>query len=389
MIRLYHIGLTWVCVLIISLAGTLWVNGEEELKDEEKMELNAKAAVLLDGHTGRVLYGKNEKIQLPMASTTKIMTCLIALENSNPNDPVVFSDYAASMPDVQLNAVSGDMFYMKDLLYALMLESHNDVAVAIAEHIGKTEKEFAEMMNERAKEIGCAYTNFVTANGLDELNHYTTAEELGLITIEALKNEQFVKIINTSSYQFSTIDGKKNYQINNKNKFLQMMSGAYGVKTGFTNQAGYCFVGAIEYEGESYVSVVLGSGWPPNQNWKWDDTKKLVEYGLENYELQRNEEKLEAVGELFVDNGIENSVALVAELKNDKFLINKEEKYVIHAIQDLKRNAPVLDNDIIGWVYGMVDDVIIEKAPVFAEKTVKKKTYGYCLFKTMELWMKL
>ena len=193
--RLYRIGLTCVLVCVVSLFGTLWVYSMSSEEAEANLKLHAQAAVLIDGDTSRILYGKNENIPLAMASTTKIMTCLMALENARMDDIVVISDYAASMPDVQLNAKSGDSFYMEDLLYALMLESHNDVAVAIAEHVGGSEEEFANMMNRRAKELGCIQTNFVTANGLDAEEHYTTAEELARITIEALNNKKFIEIM--------------------------------------------------------------------------------------------------------------------------------------------------------------------------------------------------
>lgn len=142
---------------------------------------------------------------MAMASTTKIMTCLVALENAQLSDLVEISEYAAGMPDVQLNAVAGDSFYLGDLLYALMLESDNDVAVAIAEHVGGSVEAFAEMMNVRAEELGCTQTCFVTPNGLDAEGHCTTAAELAKIASEAIKNETFVKIINTARGYVDTV----------------------------------------------------------------------------------------------------------------------------------------------------------------------------------------
>ncbi len=388
MIRLYRLCLTWICAFIISIAGTLWVNGKEETKNEEVLDLNAKAAVLLDGHTGRVLYGKNEKEPLAMASTTKIMTCLIALENAKLDDKVMISDYAASMPDVQLNAAAGDTFYMKDLLYSLMLESHNDVAVAIAEHVGGSEEHFAELMNDRAKEIGCIHTNFVTANGLDAKNHYTTAEELGKITYEALQNEIFVEIINTREYKFSNIEDTKNYYVYNKNKFLDMMPGAYGVKTGYTNQAGYCFVGAIDDHNETFISVVLGSGWPPHQNVKWQDTKTLMNYGLQYYDLQWvGVDQLE-LGTLSIIDGIENEVNLLVDCEKEKLLVKESDQISIRILRELQKQAPVVENEIVGWVYYLINNNPVCKYPIYIQESIKEKTYGYCLCKTLcILWM--
>ena len=155
---------------------------------------------------------------------------------------------------------------MRDMLYSLMLESHNDTAVAIAESIAGDTLSFANMMNERAKQIGAKNTNFVTPNGLDAEQHYTTAYDLALIAAEAVKNEEFLKIVNTPSHSFQDIDGKRQYAAGNKDAFLSMMNGAIGIKTGFTGNAGYCFVGALKRDNRTFISVVLASGWPPNKS---------------------------------------------------------------------------------------------------------------------------
>ena len=383
---IYRILMICFCVLFVSMSGTVWVYCKEE--ENNDLNLFAKAAVLIDGKTGRTLYGKNENDILAMASTTKIMTCLVALENSNPDDKVIISDYAASMPDVQLNAVAGETFYMKDLLYSLMLESHNDVAVAIAEHIGESEVGFAKMMNKRAEEIGCVNTNFVTANGLDDPNHYTTAEELGKITFEALKNETFIDIINTKEYRFSNIEGTKHYYVYNKNKFLDMMPGAYGVKTGYTNQAGYCFVGALNDHEKNFISVVLGSGWPPNQNDKWSDTKSLINYGLQHYTLQSIGTNNLIPGTISITHGVEDEVSLKVDCKKEDFLIKESDEISMRIIKELKKRAPVSQNEIAGWVYYMINNYPVCKYPIYTEKAIKEKTYGYCLRKTLcILWI--
>jgi len=219
---------------------------DDNNENGQKLKLNSLSALLMDGENNRVLYEVNGYKELPMASTTKIMTCIIALEQGNLNDVVTVSSYAASMPDVQLNIRQGEQYYLKDLLYPLMLESHNDVAVAIAEHIGGSVEGFATMMNDKARALGCNNTNFVTPNGLDADGHYTTARDLAVIASYAIKNEDFIKITNTPSYQFKEINNKRSFNVTNKNKFLYMMDGAIGVKTGFTSKAGYCFVGALK-----------------------------------------------------------------------------------------------------------------------------------------------
>ena len=377
--------LTWFLVCLVGFFGTLWVYGEDT-EERKEMELYAQGAALVDGDTGRLLYGKNEDTPMAMASTTKIMTCLVALENSNMKDKVQISEYAASMPDVQLNAVQGDTFYMKDLLYALMLESHNDVAVAIAEYIGGSEEGFAEMMNIRAERLGCKQTHFVTANGLDADGHCTTAKELAQITVEALKNEQFVEIINTSSYEFSNIEGTRHYQVNNKNSFLYLMEGAFGVKTGFTNDAGYCFVGAASQNEETFISVVLGSGWPPDKTLKWKDTTALMEYGFDCYEKKEIGTNQLDAGVLEVRNGVKNEVILKADCQTRDIILNEKDVVSIEIIKELRKNAPVKQNEIVGWVYYKVNNQTIDTYPIYTIESIERKNLVYCLKSLLKQW---
>lgn len=386
--RLTKICLTLVLSCVVVLAGTLWVNGQENEDGEEDLAgLYAKAAVLADGETGRILWGKNEDEPMAMASTTKIMTCLIALENGNLSDAVEISDYAASMPDVQLDAVAGDHFRLEDLLYALMLESDNDVAVAIAEHVGGSVEGFAEMMNTRAEGLGCSHTCFVTPNGLDAEGHYTTASELAKIASEAIKNETFVKIINTASHSFSNLEGNRQYQVNNKDSFLQLMDGAFGIKTGFTSDAGYCFVGALNRDGRIYISVVLGSGWPPNKSYKWKDTVNLMNYGIDNFEKQMiGSEGLDA-GTLSISGGYREQVSLRAECHEMEMLMGTEEKGEVCVVKDLSGKAPLAAGTQVGWVYYKVNGEIVESFPICTAENVDKKNYGFCLEEMFRRWL--
>ncbi len=244
----------------------------------DNLRLYAQSAVLMDADNGRVLYEKNGFQEMPMASTTKIMTCIVTLENASPDDVVTVSKYASTMPDVQLNIAGGEQYLLRDLLYSLMLESHNDVAVAIAEHVGGSVEGFAAMMNAKAKELGCEHTHFVTPNGLDADEHYTTAVELAKIASYAIKNEEFLKITNTAAWEFKDLKKSRSFSVSNKDRFLYMYDGAIGIKTGFTGKAGYCFVGAVDKNDKTFVSAVLASGWPPHKNYKWSDTTELMDY---------------------------------------------------------------------------------------------------------------
>lgn len=266
--------------------------------EKTNLDLYARGAVLMDADSGRVLYGKEEDTVLPMASTTKIMTCILALERGNPEDEVEVSSYAASQPKVHLGMSEGDRFYLKDLLYSLMLESHNDSAVAIAEHIGGSVEGFAKLMNEKAEEIGCTDSHFITPNGLDavevtdgkEVRHSTTARDLARIMRYCImlssERETFLEITGTANYSFANRQGSRSYSCANHNAFLTMMDGALSGKTGFTGGAGYCYVGALRRDGRTFIVALLACGWPNHKTYKWIDTRKLMEYGLENYQYR-------------------------------------------------------------------------------------------------------
>lgn len=253
----------------------------------EGLNIYSKSAIVIDAASGRILYEKNAYEPLPMASTTKIMTAVLALEYGNLDDDVTVSEKAASAPKVRLNLSVGEKQKLGDLLYPLMLESANDAAVAIAEHIGGSVDSFCEMMTEKAKEIGAYDTVFRTPNGLDFEDHHSTAYDMALITRYALNNEKFVDIINTRQI---TIGGGeyKTYTLTNKNRLLSEYDGAIGVKTGYTNSAGNCFVGAAKRGDTLLISVVLASGWgSTGKERKWTDTKQLLNYGFNTYKTQK------------------------------------------------------------------------------------------------------
>ena len=212
-------------------------NASKNSAPAELSSLHAKAAILMDGDNQRVLFGKEEEKELPMASTTKIMTCLYAIEHGNLSDKVTFSRKAASAPKVRLGARSGSQFLLSDLLYALMLESYNDVAVAIAEHIGGSVEQFCGDMTQEARDYGCYHTSFETPNGLDSAKHYTTCHDLALLTCLALKNENFCKIIKEQSFSIKELKNGQSYSLNNKNLFLTSYNGAIGVTTGYRTES--------------------------------------------------------------------------------------------------------------------------------------------------------
>ena len=254
---------------------------------EDAVLLHAKAAVLMDGDTGRVLYGKNETEILPMASTTKIMTLILALEYGNPEDLVTVSSYAAKMPDVKLGMRTGEQYRLLDLLYSMMLESHNDSACAVAEHIGGSVESFAKMMNRKAEELGLISTYFITPNGLDAEDahgvHSTSARDLAKLMRYCVfiseKKDAFRKICQTRQYSFSNQEKTRSFALYNKNALLDQMEGVIAGKTGFTGDAGYCYVCAYTDNERTLCIALLGCGWPPSRNYKWSDVRYLLALG--------------------------------------------------------------------------------------------------------------
>ncbi|MEE0290617.1 MAG: D-alanyl-D-alanine carboxypeptidase family protein [Lachnospiraceae bacterium] len=359
--------------------ATKKISGSSYVKKQDitLSSLNAKACCLMDAATGRVLYGKQEDKKLPMASTTKIMTCILALENAKGNDRIPVSSYAASMPDVQLNMQTGDTFYLKDLLYSLMLESHNDTAVAIAEAIGGSVKGFAAMMNQKASELGCTRTHFVTPNGLDDKKHYTTAKELCTIARYAMQNKTFRQIIQTKSHSFSNCDNTRQYRVYNHDAFLSSYAGALGIKTGFTNRAGYCFAGAAKKDGRMLLSSVLACGWPPHKTYKWNDTKALMDYGFSHF--QNVTVPIPSYDPVIpIQNAVKNSLLLTSSIPSKiTYPLSYDDTLTIQRKIPKKLSAPIRQGDIIGYDTISLNRSILEKYPIIAKETIRSRSFSY------------
>lgn len=362
----------------------------ETAPEQEELRLYAKAALLMDASNNRVLYEKNGYEVLPMASTTKIMTAILALEYGNLEDEVTVSKKAASMPKVHLGMREGDVFKLKDLLFSLMLESHNDTAVAIAEHIGGSTEGFAELMNQKARDLGCENTWFITPNGLDASQgdkiHSTTAYDLAKIASYAVQNDLFVTLVGTKSYSFSEKQSGRSFTVYNRDLFLGMMDGAIGIKTGFTNQAGYCFVGAVKKNDRTLVSVVLASGWPPHKTYKWADTKELMSMGVEDYSV-KSVEKAEIPEQIAVINGVEEGVLLNMEWQEVNMLLADWDE--VEVTVDIKENleAPVEKGEIVGYERIEVNDRLFYAFPIETAADMEEYTYDYCLKYLADLFL--
>lgn len=400
--RMRHIAAVTIvtAVLLFTQTSASVQGGENKIPQmvdmtpaiEEPSELHALSAVLMDGDSGRVLYEKDGKTPLANASTTKVLTCIVALESSPGDDYVQVSQNAASQPEVRLGLQKGEQYYLEDLLYSLMLKSHNDTAVAIAEHCGGTVEGFARMLNRKAKQIGCKDTYFITPNGLDAQDengkHHTTAEDLALIMRYAIKNKTFLHISQTRDYTFSEITGKRTFSVHNANALLDMMDGVLAGKTGYTSQAGYCYVCAWEEEGKTFVVSLLGCGWPNHKTYKWSDTKKLLSYGAYNYDYETYWQEPHT-SKILVTDGVENmqnigekvylrgKCSVTSEDREKEILLKKGEAVTCKTEIPQKVSAPVLKGEKLGRIAYYLDGKLITSYPVYAERSVEKISFKW------------
>lgn len=404
------------------------VNAEVRADDrkEEKSttsQLYARAAVLMDADNGRILLGKNEDEALPMASTTKIMTCILALEKGDTEDVAEVSAYGAGQPKVHMGAKKGESYRIGDLLYALMLESYNDAAVIIAEYYGsqmaglsgdiashsaaeskQAVLAFTAEMTKKAKELGCKDTFFVTPNGLDgslelkksgksiNYEHHTTAADLAAVMsyciVKSPKKEAFLKITRTPSYTFHDRkrmesgwqEGSRTVACMNHNAFLQMMDGALSGKTGFTGKAGYCYVGALEKDKKRFTIALLACGWPNNKSWKWHDARLLYEYGLEHYDWRDiREERI--LPDVRVKNGQRDSAGLECREETIELLLSREDEIKVEWDVPKSLTAPVVKGEQVGRVAYFVNGELYREFPVTAAENVPEITYFYCIIR--------
>lgn len=377
----------------------LFLSIQVEAKEKPE-ELYAQSAVLMDADSGRVLFEKDGYSEKAMASTTKIMTCILALEEMQDGMSLTFSEYASSQPKVHLGANAGETFYIEDLLYSLMLESHNDVAVAIAEAISGSVEAFANKMNAKAKEIGCTDTYFITPNGLDAEDengmHSTTAVDLARIMSYCINEspckKEFLKITQTASHEFSNLEGTKTYYCTNKNSYLSMNPEAISGKTGYTSKAGYCYVGAVESEGRTFVVSLLASGWPNHKNYKWQDMKVMIEYATETYQIEKFKTQLDlepvvvkqaAEGALFEDTIIKVEV----EAQGDSVLLGNEEQIEMQIEQIKEVEAPVEAGEKLGRVSYLLQGECLAEYPIVSLESVKRIDFFWIFSKIMELYL--
>ncbi|SCY99153.1 D-alanyl-D-alanine carboxypeptidase family protein [Alkaliphilus peptidifermentans] len=359
-------------ILVFILAVTVVVHAEEA-----PIVTSGRASIVIDASTGRILYENNIHEEMPMASTTKIMTALLAIENA----PL---DYVVKVP-FEAQGIEGSSIYLKsseeikmiDLLYGLMLRSGNDAATAIAIELGGSVEDFATLMNKRAKELGANNTNFMNPHGLHHNEHYTTAHDLALITRAALNEPVFKEIVKTKLY---VADRSTNQYFSNKNKFLRLYDGGDGVKTGFTKRAGRCLVSSATRNEMQFIAVTLD-----DPNW-FNTTMELIDHCFENYVAHIQHEEGEALKTIPTINGKTNALKLVTS-KKIIIPIKPEEEGNLSSVIEAPENieAPALKGQKIGKVYTYLNDQLLDVTELVANEDIEVLTFKDKLYRFFRL----
>lgn len=326
---------------------------------------SARAAYLVDMQTGRVLYQKNENEQVPMASTTKVMTALMALELGDLASEVTTSDNAYGRPGTSIYLDRGEKLTLEEMLYGLMIASGNDAAVAIAEHIGGSVDAFCQMMTARAVELGAVNTRFANPNGLPADNHYTTAKDLTIIAMEAMKHPVFREIVSTQRASIPWQGRSYMRVLKNKNALLSTFEGATGIKTGFTRAAGRCLVFGAKREEMEVIGTVLNC-----PDW-FVDAANIMDEAYQSYTWTCMLPDGDVVGTIQVEGGEmdEMPVVLRGALAAP---ISEEEMPMMRIEIEQSIVAPQPAGMQVGWATMTIDDVVVDQKPLVIADSAKK-----------------
>ena len=372
---------TIIAILFIAIimANSIFVYAENDLS------VDAKASLIIEENSGKVIHEENSNIQNYPASVTKILTAILTLENCELTDTVTVSKTAISnIPSGYVIAplFIGEQMSVEDLLYALMLKSANDAAYVLAEHVGGSVEGFSEMMNKKAEELGCKNSHFVNPNGIHNSDHYTTAYDMYLIAKYAMKNEKFVKIVSTYQHTLSATNkySKNDRIMKNTNTFVNPSSRFYdenvkGIKTGTTLQAGNCLITSISKNGFDVITVILGARTSES---KFSETKRMMNYVFDNYEYTEIHKKGDVIKKIEVEKATKETKSLNLVISDDIKAINniKIKAEEIEPEINLRDEiiAPISKGQELGTIKYTVDGLEYN-AKLLAENDVIKKTY--------------
>lgn len=335
----------------------------------DALDLSAKHAVLIECESGDIIFEKNADSCAPMASTTKVMTALVAIENGQLDKIVTIPEQATGVEGSSIYLHTGERLSLHDLLYALLLESANDAATAIAIEIGGSIEGFAQLMNDKATSLGLTNTHFTNPHGLDSSEHYTSAHDLALLCSYAMRNPKFCEIVSSTRM---VIPGNENSSriLVNHNKLLRSYDGAIGIKTGFTKKSGRCLVSCAERDGVRLIAVTLNA---PND---WNDHKSMLNYGFDKYESVLLAEAGDYTISLNCINGQRDEV-LCSNLSTLKIALKKGDSSQISASFESQRLlfAPIKQGDCVGKIVYSIDGRRIAELEICALEGVKSIKY--------------
>lgn len=354
------------------------------------VSVNAESAILVEVSTGRIIYEKNSTKQMFPASTTKMMTAILVIENCDLQDTVTISETALqNIPSgyVTCDISAGEEIAVNDLLYVLMLPSANDAAFALAEHVAGTVDAFADMMNNKAREIGCKDTHFVNPNGIHDSKQYTTAYDLYLIAKYCMQNETFRNIVSTKEYTLPATnkhsEADRSFVTTNdliKPEKTNYYKTATGIKTGHTSMAGYCLISESSREGLDFISVVLNS---ETDNKRFQDTVTLFDYGYDNYTLTKVKEKNQLIETVEVENATKETMHLDLLIDEEIVVINNKSISMDKIIPEITLNenivAPITAGTTLGTIKYKVDDIEYSANLIAKNDVLEKPNYSIVL----------
>ena len=345
----------------------------------EPFHVAAKGAVLIDADSGRVLFAQNADRRLPMASTTKVMTALLALENASLDEKVTAGKNAAGVPGTSLYLSRGETLSMEHMLYGLMLRSGNDAAVAVAEHIAGSVPAFADMMNAKAEALG-ANAHFVNPHGLDADGHGISALGLALVMREAMKNEDFRKITGTRRKIIPWVGNEYSRVLENKNRLLKTYAGATGGKTGYTGRAGRCLVFSAERDGLSLIGAVLNCP-------TWFDTAAVIlDYGFENFRSEVALERGQPIDTVAVRGGVSASVEIVADAPL-RTAVPIGERIIIERRLPKQIEAPVEAGQPLGTALLKAGGTALAECRLVAASSVRRRDLWASVIQLLRGWI--
>lgn len=356
------------------------VNDQKVTEKEDTFEVAAKAAILIDADTGKVLFQKNSHEELPLASVTKVMTMLLVMEDVekgkiNLTDEVTISERAASMGGSQMYMEIGEKHTVEELLKGVAMASANDGCVALSEYVAGSEEIFVERMNEKAKELKMNDTHFVNTNGLPVADHYSSAYDIGVMSRELYKYEETHKWFETWQDTITVgLPGKeKEFGLTNTNKMIKQYQGCNGIKTGFTSDAGYCLSASATRDGTHLIAVALGAETSAIRN---KEVAKILDYGFANYKTEVIADEKEVMEELTIERGNPQKIKILSKARVTALTEKgKADSITSEIVIDEKLKLPITKGDEVGKIVVYENEKEIGEYPLISNSDVKKASF--------------